>query len=172
MSAKAGQTDKRLWWLLIPLILLGILLQILIGPALNDKWTTFLPFLAEPEGYSMAALFTPELWARWIGAWDLLALYAVLAVFNAFLGEELLFRGTLLPRMTGVFGKWDWAANAIAFGLYHLHQPWGIPGSVLSGLLYAISGKQFRTTWFPVILHSGQSVYFLFLLLGLVLGLG
>jgi membrane protease YdiL (CAAX protease family) len=171
ISPRTGQTDRRLWWLLIPLVLLGVLLQTVIGPALNGLWTKLLPSLAEPEGYSMAALFTPQLQARWIGAWDLLALYVVLALFNAFLGEELLFRGTLLPGMTGVFHKWDWVANAIAFGLYHLHQPWGIPGSILSGLLYAFSRKQFRSTWFPVILHSGQSIFFIFLLLGLVLGL-
>jgi membrane protease YdiL (CAAX protease family) len=171
VSPKTGRTDNRLWWLLIPLTLLVILLQTKVGPAINTLWTEFLPFLAEPEGYSMAALFTPELQAHWIGTWDLLVVYVLLAMFNAFLGEELLFRGTLLPRMTGVFGRWDWVANAVAFGLYHIHQPWGIPGNILSGLLYAFTGKRFRSTWFPIILHSGQSIFFIFLILGLVLGL-
>jgi membrane protease YdiL (CAAX protease family) len=55
--------------------------------------------------------------------------------------------------------------------LYHLHQPWGLPGNILSGLVFAFTGKHYRSNWFPIILHSGQSVYFLFLILGLVLGL-
>jgi CAAX protease family protein len=93
------------------------------------------------------------------------------ALFNTFLGEEFLFRGVLLPRMEGVFGRWDWVANGVIFGFYHLHQPWGILSSVLSGLIYAFSAKRFRSNWFPIILHSGQSVYLLFLILGLVLGL-
>jgi len=59
----------------------------------------------------------------------------------------------------------------VLFGLYHLHQPWGLPGNIVSGLLYAFSAKRYRTTWFSIILHSGQSLFFSFLILGLVLGL-
>jgi hypothetical protein len=38
-------------------------------------------------------------------------------------------------------------------------------------LLYAFTGRRYRSNWFPIIIHSGQSVYFIFLILGLVLGL-
>jgi membrane protease YdiL (CAAX protease family) len=171
VSPKTDQKNNRLWWLLVPLILLNVALELGLAPFLNDAWTKALPFLAEPEGYSPAILFAPELRALWIGAWDLLALQVVLSVFNTFLGEEFIFRGVLLPKMKGVFGRWDWAANGVLFGLYHLHQPWGLPGSILHGLLLAFTGKRYRSNWFPIILHSGQSVYFIFLILGLVLGL-
>jgi uncharacterized protein len=94
------------------------------------------------------------------------------AIFNTILGEEFLFRGVLLPRMVGVFGRWSWVANGVLFGFYHLHQPWGIPGSVISGVfLYAFPSWRFRSTWMGVIVHSAQSVYFAFLILGVVLGL-
>jgi membrane protease YdiL (CAAX protease family) len=56
--------------------------------------------------------------------------FAVFAVFNSFLGEELLFRGVLLPRMNAVFGRWDWLANGVVFGAYHLHQPVAWSGSL------------------------------------------
>ena len=171
VSPRTGQKDNRLWWLLIPLILLVVALELGLGPALNSMWTKVFAFLREPQGYSPEILFSPELRALWIGAWDLLALQAVLSVFNTFLGEEFIFRGVLLPKMKGVFGKWDWVANGVAFGLYHLHQPWGLPGNILSGLLLAFTGKRYRSNWFPILLHSGQSVYFIFLILGLVLGL-
>ncbi|MEW6403894.1 MAG: CPBP family intramembrane glutamic endopeptidase [Chloroflexota bacterium] len=171
VSPRTGQKDNRLWWLLTPLILLMVALELGLDPLLNSTWTKLFPFLAEPQGYSPETLFAPELRALWIGAWDLLALQAVLAVFNTFLGEEFIFRGVLLPRMKGVFGKWDWVANGVAFGLYHLHQPWGLPGNILSGLLLAFTGRRYRSNWFPIILHSGESVYFIFLILGLVLGL-
>ena len=171
VSPKTGQKNNWLWWLIVPFILLMAAIEIVASPFLNGMWTKLFPFLAEPQGYSMAALFAPELRPLWIGAWDLLILQVVLSVFNTFLGEEFLFRGVLLPKMKGVFGRWDWVANGVAFGLYHLHQPWGLPGNILSGLLLAFAGKRYRSNWFPIILHSGQSVFFIFLILGLVLGL-
>ena len=74
--------------------------------------------------------------------------------------------------MNRVFGRWDWLANGVLFGVYHLRQPWGMLTSVVSGaLLYAPPAKYFRSTWMSIIAHSGQSVYFLFVILGLVLGL-
>jgi membrane protease YdiL (CAAX protease family) len=96
----------------------------------------------------------------------------VSALFNTVLGEEFLFRGVLLPKMNGMFGRWDWVANGVLFGIYHLHQPWGILTSIIGGVfLFALPAKRFRSTWMAVIVHSGQSVFFLFLILGLVLGL-
>ena len=171
VSPRTGRKDNRLWWLLVPLILLNVALELGLAPFLNELWIKVVPFMAEPQHYNMEALFAPEMRALWIGAWNFLFLQAVLSVFNTFLGEEFIFRGVLLPKMKGVFGKWDWVANGVAFGLYHLHQPWGLPGNILHGLLLAFTGKRFRSNWFPIILHSGQSIYFLVLILGLVLGL-
>ena len=171
ISPKSGQPDNRLWWLLIPLLLLVLLLEFAAAPFLNGLWTRLLPFLAEPPGYSGAALFVPEVRARWIGAWELLALQVVLSIFNTFLGEEFLFRGLLLPKMNGLFGKADWIVNGILFGLYHLHQPWGLPGNILSGWLLAYPAKRYRSNWFPILIHSSQSIFFIVVILGLVLGL-
>jgi membrane protease YdiL (CAAX protease family) len=171
VSPKTGQKDNRLWWMLIPLMLLVVALELGLAPAINGLWTTVFPFLAEPESRSLDGLFAPAMHARWIGAWDFFALFVIGSIFNNFLSEEFLFRGVLLPRMKGVFGSWDWVANGVAFGLYHLHMPWGIPGNILFGCLMAFTGKRYRSNWFPIILHSGQAFYFGFLILGLVLGL-
>ena len=102
----------------------------------------------------------------------MLVLFVVLGLFNTVLGEELLFRGILLPKMKGVFGRRDWVANGIIFGLYHLHQPWSIPNAIIDGVfLYAWPSGRFRSTWMGIAVHSGQTVFFIFLALGLVLGL-
>ena len=171
VSPKTGETKKSLWWWIIPLILLVAGLEIGFRSRLVDLWTSIFPFLAEPQGYDMAGLFAPELRSQWVGAWGLLGLQVVLSIFNTFLGEEFIFRGVLLPKMEGVFGKWDWVANGVLFSFYHLHQPWGILATLPADLVFAFSGKRFRTNWFPIILHSGQSVFFMFIILGLVLGL-
>jgi hypothetical protein len=73
--------------------------------------------------------------------------------------------------MHGAFGKWDWLANGALFGVYHLHQPWGIPASALDGaLLFAFPAKRFRTAWMGIAVHSTQSVYFALVLLPFILG--
>jgi membrane protease YdiL (CAAX protease family) len=73
--------------------------------------------------------------------------------------------------MEGVFGGWSWVANGILFGFYHVHQPWGILGSVLTGLLYTFPAYRYRSTWMSIVLHSAQNVFTAFLVLGVVLGL-
>ena len=171
ISPRTGQKDNRLWWLIIPLMLLVVALELGLTPFLTEIWTKLFPFLAEIQGRNLDALFAPEMRATLIGAWGFFALFVISSLFNNFLSEEFLFRGVLLPKMKGVFGKWDWVANGVAFGLYHLHMPWGIPGNILFGWLMAFTGKRYRSNWFPIILHNGQAFYFGFLILGLVLGL-
>jgi membrane protease YdiL (CAAX protease family) len=161
-----------LWLWVLPFLVAVAVVQLPLSAPLESVWVAAVPFLAEPPGYSFDAVFgSPEIVERLAGAWWFLALFVVQAAFNTILGEEFLFRGVLLPKMEGVFGRWSWAANGVLFGLYHLHQPWGIPGSILTGLLYAYSAHRYRTTWMSVVLHSAQSVFIAFLVLGIVLGL-
>jgi len=171
VSVKTGKTNKALWWWIIPLILLVATLEIGLRSTLVDVWTGIFPFFAEPEGYDASAMFGPELRAQWVGDWSLLGLFLTLSLFNTFLGEEFIFRGVLLPKMGGVFGKWDWVANGILFSVYHIHQPWGILATIPADLVFAFSGKRFRSNWFPIILHSGQTAFVLFMILEIVLGL-
>jgi membrane protease YdiL (CAAX protease family) len=171
-SPRTGQPNGKLWLWAILLLVLVAVWGLFVAPRLNLAWTSLLPFFAEPSGFALgSALGSPAGRAQFVGAWGVLALFAVNAAFNI-LGEELLFRGVLLPRMNRQFGRWDWLANGLLFGAYHLHQPWAMLASVGSGaLLYALPAKYFRSTWMSIITHSGQSVYFLFIILGLVLGL-
>jgi membrane protease YdiL (CAAX protease family) len=172
-SPRTGVVQNRLWWWLVPLILATAFYEMLVSGVLDNVWVTIFPFLGQPSAFALsAALGSPEAKAKMAGDWSILALFVVSALFNTVLGEELLFRGILLPRMSGVFGKWDWVANGALFGLYHLHQPWGILSSVIDGMFaYAFPSRYFRSSWFGIILHSGQSVFFIILILGLVLKL-
>jgi membrane protease YdiL (CAAX protease family) len=170
---KTGKTRRRVWLWVIPFVIGIAVWQMLLAPSVNRLWVSIFPFFAEPAGYSMAAVFqSEEILNRLVGAWWFLGLYVVNTIFNTILGEEFLFRGVLLPKMEGVFGEWSWLANGLLFGFYHLHQPWGIVGSIVSGaFFYAFPSWRFRTTWMGVIVHSAQSVYLSFLILGVVLGL-
>lgn len=170
---ETGRPRARLWWWLVPLVVLTALWELALHAPLDNLWVTIFPFFAEPPGFGGRELMeSPEARAQFVGAWGFFTLFVVNAVFNTFLGEELLLRGVLLPKMQGVFGKWDWLANGVLFGLYHLHQPWGIPGNIVTAaFLESYPARRFRSVWIAIVVHSGQSVFFLFLLLGLVLGL-
>jgi len=172
-SPKTGLGQGSLWWWLIPVFLLTALYELQVGGAIDSLWVSLFPALAEPPSFSMAGfLDSPEGQAQMVGAWGFFFLFVVQALFNTMIGEELLFRGLLLPRMAGAFGKWDWVANGILFGIYHLHQPWMFVSAAIEGaLLFAFPTKRFKSAWFGIIAHSGQSLFFVFILLGLVLGL-
>jgi uncharacterized protein len=104
------------------------------------------------------------------GAWGWFAVVVVLAVFNTALGEELLFRGLLLPRMRDAFGTGDWVANGVLFAVYHLHVPWVILNSVVEGIfLEAYPSRRFQSAWMGIIVHSIQSVFVIGIVLALVL---
>jgi len=167
-----GHPRARLWLWVVPFLVAVAVVQVVLTSRIENVWVSVFPFLAEPAGYSSDALFqSQEILARLKGAWWFLALYVIFAVFNSVLGEEFLFRGVLLPKMEGVFGRGSWVANGILFGFYHVHQPWGILMSVLTGLLYAFPVYRYRSTWMAIILHSAQNVFLAFLVLGVVLGL-
>jgi uncharacterized protein len=172
-SPRTGAVDRRLWWWLIPLFLLTVGYEMQINGMVERLWVTLFPALAEPPTFSMSGfLGSAEGRAELVGAWGFFALFLVSAVLNTVLGEELLFRGLLLPRMTGAFGRWSWIVNGLLFGLYHLHQPWGMADSAVEGMfLLAYSSKRFQSAWFGIILHSGQTVFFTILILGVVLGM-
>lgn len=168
-----GETRRRLWLWLIPVLIAIAVWELTLTPYMVDGWVSLFPFFAEPPGYSPNALFESQaILERLVGAWWFFGLFVVMSIFNSFLGEEFLFRGVLLPKMEGVFGRWTWLANGLLFGFYHVHQPWGMTGNVLSGALFlAFPSWRFRSTWMGVIVHSVQNVYFGFLILGVVLGL-
>jgi uncharacterized protein len=168
-----GVPRAMLWLWVIPFLVGVVVIELVLASALENAWVWVFPFVAEPQGgYSFDAILgSQEVQQRLVGAWWFFALFVILSVFNTILGEEFLFRGVLLPRMEGVFGRWSWVANNVLFALYHVHVPWVMPNAFLTGLLYTYPAYRYRSTWMSIILHSAQSVYIGFLVLGIVLGL-
>jgi membrane protease YdiL (CAAX protease family) len=172
-APQTGETRRHLWWWLVPTVLLTAVVQLQFMPPLDHLSISWFPFLAEAQrGFDLSTLLaTPQVRTQLVGAWDVWGIFVLVALFNTVLGEELLFRGFLLPRMAGVFGKADWVMNGFLFGLYHLHQPWDILGSIIVGGIFAFPSRRFRSAWFGIIAHSAQSVYLSLLILALVLKL-
>jgi membrane protease YdiL (CAAX protease family) len=168
---KTGEPRRKLWLWLIPLGLLffATLMTPILEP-LNRPWRSVFPY---PDSANFDSILgAPEIVAQLVGNWSFFGLFFIMAVFNI-LGEEFFFRGVMLPKMEGVFGKWDWVVNGVLMGAYHWHQPWMIPGAALivAPLLFALPSRRFRSTWFGIIIHALQYLILIPMILALVLGL-
>ena len=169
---RTGKTRRRLWLLVIPFLMASIVYELAFVPSVDKLSVSIFPFLAMPASSNFALIFqSQEILNSLVGAWWFFGLMLVTNVFNL-LGEDFLFRGVLLPKMEGVFGRWSWLANGVLFGLYHVHMPWTILQNVISGpLVLAFPSWRYRSTWMAIGVHGAGSVYFLVIFLGLVLGL-
>jgi CAAX protease family protein len=157
-SPRSGRIGGRVWLVVIPLSALfavGAMMPAFGAPDDRD----FAKFLDSDSGQSFLS-----------GNWGWFGLILVWFVFNTVLGEELLFRGLLLPRMNRAFGRGDWAANGALFAAYHIHVPWAIPATLLfDTFAMAYPTKRYQSAWIGIAVHSAQSVFLTAIILAVVL---
>ncbi len=161
------QPKPRLFWWLLPALSFSALVVFVLGGYLDAPMAWLFPVLKPAQFMNISQLVSPE----FQGQWWLLGIALVSFIFNYFLGEEFLFRGVLLPRMQGVFGKYDWVANSILFGLYHLHKPWMIPSVMVGSLAITWPAKRFRSNWMAIVVHGVEGLITLVMILAVLLGL-
>jgi membrane protease YdiL (CAAX protease family) len=156
-SPSSGRRGGKLWLILIPLMLAFAVVH------------TAIPLVPHPENRDLGEFLGTDAGENFLsGAWGWFALIVVLQLFNGALGEELLFRGLLLPRMNGAFGRGDWGANGVLFAAYHLHVPWAMPGALLDTFILSYPTKRYRSAWIGIAVHSAQSVFIVIIVLALV----
>jgi membrane protease YdiL (CAAX protease family) len=107
-------------------------------------WSRFFPGHAKTF-----ELMSPEL----AGQWWWLVIVPVVALPALLLGEELFFRGLLLPRMRGPRGRGRWLTNASLYALYHLYQPWMIPARFVATLGSTWAAERYRSNWIPALVR-------------------
>lgn len=164
-NPNTGQPNPKLYWWLVPALLINALLAMVLIAYLDAPMGWLLPNL-KPT-YEMEQLISAE----FVGQWWLLGVALTSILFNYFLGEAFLWHGILLPKMQGVFGKYDWVANAVIFGFYHLHKPWALPSIIMTNLMYSWPARRFRSTWMAVIVHGVEGLLVLVMVLAVILGL-
>lgn len=167
LDPRTDQPNRKLyWWLLPGLFVSFVLVGFLIGGYLDAPMAWLFPALQSAPYQDITQLASPE----FMGQWWLLGITLVSLLLNYFLGEEFLFRGVLLPKMQGVFGKYDWVANSVLFGLYHLHKPWIILSTIVGSLGITWPARRFRSNWMAVVVH-GVEGWYVVLVLAVILGL-
>jgi membrane protease YdiL (CAAX protease family) len=132
-SARSGRRDGRVWLILVPLVV-----------AFGAE--EFIPDLFSPGGRDLPAFLASDAGQSFFsGNWAWFGLILVQLIFVSVLGEELLFRGLLLPRMNGAFGRDDWVANGVLFAVYHLHIPWAMLASLLDAFVIVYPTKRYQS---------------------------
>ncbi len=156
-SPRGDRRGGRLWWLLVPLVL---------AVAASEE----IPKMPVPGHRDLATFLQSSAGQEFfMGNWPWFALTITMMIFNTVLGEELLFRGLLLPRMRGSYGRRDWLANGVLFAVYHLHTPWSIPASMIDTLIISYPAARYRSALIGICVHSVQTVVLGGLVLVLVL---
>jgi membrane protease YdiL (CAAX protease family) len=71
------------------------------------------------------------------------------------MGEEILWRGTMLPRQELAFGKWTWLFHGMGWGVFHIAFGWQLLITLLPILFvqsYVVQRR--KNTWVGVIIHG------------------
>jgi len=148
-----------LWGLAI-FVIGGMSLGLLSGLVLmliQEGWMPIpghLPALADPR----VAMVTPEILAQSAGGvirgrWDIAVLYLVVFFFNI-AGEELWWRGYILPRQELAFGRKTWLIHGLLWAGFHAFKWWDILPLLPMCLVTGYCAQRTRSTWGALIGHA------------------
>jgi membrane protease YdiL (CAAX protease family) len=125
---------------------------------------------ARPGGTFDMASLTQFVGASVKGNWGFALLCFVQLFFNIF-GEELWWRGYILPRQELTHGRWAWVINGLLWWLWHLtFYPWQVIALLPICLIIPFVAQRLRHNWTAIIIHWQNGIS-LVLILALVLGM-
>jgi membrane protease YdiL (CAAX protease family) len=136
-------TKSDLVWSIGGLVLVGImsglllmLLELIVGQF--DHSPAFMSFEPLSEG---------RYW--------LLLVWAPYWILNI-LGEELFWRGVMLPRQELAFGKYTWIVHGFGWGLFHIAFGWQLMITLIPLLfIQSYIVQKTKNSWIGVIMHGG-----------------
>ena len=118
--------------------------------------------------------FDTALFADYIGAslknnWGVAILFIVMLFFNI-AGEELWWRGYILPRQEKMHGRWTWLIHGLLWLFWHVaFYPWQIFALLPICLALPYIAQRRQNTWVAFIIHL-QNAIVLVLILAMVFG--
>jgi len=130
----------------------------------------FFPPILDPRVTLSTDLFAGFVGGSLVGNWGVFILYATALFFNIF-GEELWWRGTILPRQELVHGRSTWVVHGLLWTLFHVpFYPWAMASLLPVCLIIAHVSQRRQNNTPAIIIHWLYNGLPLLLVLGMVLG--
>ncbi len=141
-------------------------------PALSPP--DFLPDILNPNKAVPGQALTEFMGVSLKGAYWILPVYFLFLTLLNILGEELWFRGYVLPRQELAWGRFVWLYHGVLWCLFHLPiYPWTVLYLLPTTLTVSYAAYRFRSTWASFIVHYlGNGILALLPLVLGVLGKG
>ena len=169
----------KAWALATAVFVLGMSISMAMGPV--NRALASVPGFVPPAWWGAASNPTVKVTGatdvfpdiNLTGNYAFILLYLVIGFVFNIVGEEIYYRGYLLPRMRGAFGKWDWVANGVLFTLKHIYQRWLYPGILIGGLSFAFAAGPLGSLPLAMVYHwVGNFLFQMVFLIMAALGVG
>jgi|SoiMethySBSTD1v2_1073268.scaffolds.fasta_scaffold355986_3 membrane protease YdiL (CAAX protease family) len=145
--------------LVVGVLLLGRLFSMVVG----DR--ELFRFYTHPAGFTQFMSQLSTIGAEWAGFtvkgnWLLLIAYLLILIVVNIFGEELWWRGIILPRQELALGNYAWVVNGVLWAAFHAFYH-----STLAGFLSYVPGTTLlayvcwkrKSTWPGIIAHTIQN---------------
>jgi membrane protease YdiL (CAAX protease family) len=170
---RLSRPSRREWAVFVAAAVGVLLLEGLLEPVAGWFVATVslplppvLPALFDPR-VSLAVPPTEFMGVTLAGNWWVVAVWTGAFVVNIG-GEELLWRGYLLPRQEAVFGRWAWLVNGLLWVVaVHAFMWWNLVGLLPTGLVTPYLVQQYESTWAGIVVHGlGNALWLALLVVG------
>jgi membrane protease YdiL (CAAX protease family) len=144
---------------------LGLFLVLMVGYGLFSRLgmalvqaglipiPTHIPALADPRQGLTRPVLDQMAGGSIAGNWDVVLLYLVAFFFNI-VGEELWWRGFLLPRQELAFAKSTWLLHGLLWTAFHAFKWWDLLGLLPVCLAISFSAQRLKNNWPALIAHA------------------
>jgi len=149
--------DRETWWWTAALLAAGILTS--VGLSFTGRWLAGISLFAPPDFFPAEINPTKEMTAGIFmgtplkGQWWIVSAYFAGWFFNIF-GEELLWRGYLLPRQELTHGNYAWLVQGVLWALWHIYWRWNLLTILPVALLIPFVVQRTKNTWVGIIAHG------------------
>lgn len=149
----------KIWIVAVVVLILGMSLSMAMGPV--NRMLATVPGFIPPSWWPVSSNPTVQIKSAADVFPDIsltgnisffLIYFLITLIFNIF-GEEIYYRGFLLPKMQSAFGRWDWIINGFLFTLKHAYQRWLYPGILIGGLSFAFAAGPLGSLPLAMVYH-------------------
>ncbi len=143
---------------------MGLFLLLLVGYGLLNAFSQLLitqgwlplpqnlPALLDPRVTLSTAVLDTMVGGQISGNWAVIILYFIMLSFNI-VGEELWWRGYLLPRQEVRYGRFAWVWHGLLWTAFHVFKWWDLIGLLPVCLAIAYVSQRTKNNWPAFLAH-------------------